>query len=103
MVWSANISNNDRNSTTGYTLTYVPRGYEINQISPLDNLWFVLKISKIVGDAAHKFKTWKPKMHKLIIVIVIYSRCVSVVELAIKTPCSVLKSKPVKNIKTSVI
>ena len=37
-------------------LTDVSLGYEINQIPPLDHLGFFLKVSEVVGDAAHQLK-----------------------------------------------
>ena len=54
------------NSDKTKTLTDVPLGYEINQISPLDHLWFVLKVSEIVRDTAHQFKTWRPDVQESI-------------------------------------
>lgn len=43
-----------------FTLTDVPACCQIHQVSPLQHLWFVLKVSEIVRDTSHQFKAWKP-------------------------------------------
>lgn len=58
-----------------HSLTDVPLGYEINQTSPLDHLWFVLKVSEVVGDAAHQFKAWKPEVQELTTLQILTATC----------------------------
>lgn len=33
---------------------------QVDQVSPLHHLGFVLEVGEIVGDASHQFKAWKP-------------------------------------------